>query len=379
MMHGVAETSFDLPALTRSLDRWLADHLAFFYPRSDDDETRLFHKLKAFDELCLYVLLSESLENGERLPEEVDSFVASVCADSRYIATAVSSPKQLLLYIFPLIYIARHLSNADVARQYAVSVLGSDLFWSTEKNPHRMLDALFGLWMLDPSNPRLNLVDTAWNLSNGVHPPHAGWNDVTDFYSFTHNLFFKERLGLNGRPLSRSTLIANQTDDLVGQCIDFGILRFLSESNLDVALELVLSQVLANLPGSMCGVFAMSHMVDSIQRSGYVAGPNLGKEEDRYSGDERVWFANYHTSLVSSMLLRIMASTNALTLRPGDLSSRLVGARVKDLLAIGSCLSHLASGELEHRKAHQAISEVIIDEQVRVELVAYLAQLPNFV
>jgi hypothetical protein len=79
------------------------------------------------------------------------------------------------------------------------------------------------------------------------------------------------------------------------------------------------------------------------------------------------------------MLLRIMVSTNALTLRPGDLSSRLVGARVKDLLAIGSCLSRLASGELEHRKVLQEISEVIIDEKVGVELVAYLAQLPNFV
>ena len=105
----------------------------------------------------------------------------------------------------------------------------------------------------------------------------------------------------------------------------------------------------------------------------------LGKEEDRYSGEERVWFANYHTSLVSSMLLRIMASTNALTLRPGDLSARLVGARIKDLLAIGNFLSRLASGEIEHRKAHQAITEVITDEKVGVELAAYLAQLPNFV
>lgn len=120
-----------LVSATRNLDGWIVHNLDHFSPFGSDQGDKLCYKLKAFDELCMYLSMGDERTRSS-IPQEIHDFVSSVCVNSRYLSTVVSSPRELLLYIYPIIYmVQKRLPSWREMKAYAISVISSDFYFST--------------------------------------------------------------------------------------------------------------------------------------------------------------------------------------------------------------------------------------------------------
>ncbi len=365
-----------LASATQCLDAWLVQNLDHFSPFGLEQGDKLCYKLKAFDELCMYSAIADE-RNGVPVPREVHDFVASVCVNPRYLSTIVSSPRELLLYIYPIIYMVRkQLASWREMRAYALSVISSDLYFSTERLPCRILDSLFCLWQLDPGNQKLSLFENAWSVGSGAHPPHAGWSTATEYYSYTHSIFFGTKLGLDsyGNGLSR-------TNEQGEEAVEFGILRFLSEQNIDLALELVLCQMLLKHKNAIGGsALCLSHLFADIDLHGYVAGPTpVGVE--LFSDPEKQWFCNYHTSLVAALVLRYARARYMPDLVQSLDELETSHTRLSTLSEVGSIFRRMASREVTCSEAQALLVDVRHDfgDELTLRIERYLRALPGFI
>jgi len=359
----------------RALHAWLRANVQHFDPTSDaahDGET--FHKLKAFDELCLFLMIDQRLGGTSRVPQALHDFVRQTCADPRFLASVVTSPKKLLLYVYPVLYMQRAgLSLGEPLAAFAESVLANDLYHSTERAPHRILDGLFCLWLLRPDHERLALYDAAWSVGNGTSLPHAAWSDLADYYAYTHNVFYATRLGIDGgRDLPPA--------DGAEETLEFGILRFLAESNLDIALELVICQLLTGArDASGAATIALLQLLSSIQRDGYAPGPSV-KGEEFYVGAAATWYRNYHTTIVAAILLRF--ANGPQRDRLAQLIDRDDAARVPygALLRAGRVLSELADAEIDRPRAERTLDDLrgMLPATFMRRLSGYLDRLPDW-
>jgi len=365
-----------LASATRSLDSWIVQNLDHFSPLGGEEGDKLCYKLKAFDELCMYLSIGDE-RTGVPFPREIHDFVGSVCVNPRYLSTVVSSPRELLLYIYPIIYMVRkQLPSWREMKAYAVSVVSSDLYFSTERVPCRILDALFCLWQLDPENEKLGLFENAWSVGSGAHPPHAAWSTLSEYYTYTHSVFFGTKLGLDSHGHSRSGA-SEQSEE----AIEFGILRFLSESNIDIALELVLCQILLKHGNTIGGsALCLSQVFADIDLHGYVVGPTP-EGVDLFSDSEKTWFCNYHTSLVAAIALRYAQ----LPYLPAFIHSlkrqETSHMKLSTLFDVGSILSRMASGEVKRSAAQDALVGLKHDSgpELAARIERYLGMLPEFI
>jgi hypothetical protein len=365
-----------LASATQSLDAWLVQNLDHFSPFGLEQGDKLCYKLKAFDELCMYSSIADE-RNGVPIPREIHDFVTSVCVNPRYLSTVVSSPRELLLYIYPIIYmVQKRLPSWREMSAYAVSVISTDLYFSTERLPCRILDSLFCLWQLDPGNEKLSLFENAWSLGSGAHPPHAGWSTATEYYSYTHSIFFGTKLGLDsdGHGLSRKN---EQGEDAV----EFGIFRFLSESNIDLALELVLCQMLLKHKNAIGGsALCLSHLFADINLHGYVVGPTpVGVE--LFCDLEKNWFCNYHTSLVAALVLRYARARYMSNLVQSLEELETSNMRLSTLSGVGSLFRRMAAGEVTCSGAQDTLVDARHDfgPELTLRIERYLRALPGFI
>ena len=365
-----------LASATQSLDGWIVRNLDRFSPLSGEDGDKLYYRLKAFDELSMYLSIADELTDVS-IPREIDDFVSSVCVNPRYLSTVVSSPRELLLYAYPIIYMVRkQLPSWREMKSYALSVLSSDLYFSTERVPCRVLDALFCLWQLDPENEKSDLFESAWSVGSGGHPPHAAWSTLSEYYAYTHSIFFGTKFGLDshGPGLDGGS---ERSED----AIEFGILRFLSESNIDIALELVLCQMLLRHDNAIGGTaLCLSQLLADISLDGYVVGPTP-EGVDLFDDSEKAWFCNYHSSLVAAIALRFAQGPCSPALRHSLRRQETSQVKLSALSDVGSLFSRMASGEVKRSGAQDAL--VDLQHEFGPELAArierYLGRLPEFI
>jgi hypothetical protein len=365
-----------LASATQSLDAWLVQNLDHFSPFGLDQGDKLCYKLKAFDELCMYSAIADE-RDGVPIPREVHDFVTSVCVNPRYLSTIVSSPRELLLYIYPIIYmVQKQLPSWREMRAYALSVISSDLYFSTERLPCRILDSLFCLWQLDPGNEKLSLFENAWSVGSGAHPPHAAWSTATEYYSYTHSIFFGTKLGLDSHGHG-----GNGKNEQGEDAIELGILRFLSEQNIDLALELVLCQMLLKHKNAIGGsALCLSHLFADIKLHGYVAGPTpVGVE--LFSNLEKNWFCNYHTSLVAALVLRYARARYMPNLVQSLKELETSNMKLSALCEVGSIFRRMASGEVTCSGAQAMLVDVQRDfgPELALRIERYLSALPGFI
>lgn len=362
-----------LASTTCALDRWIAQNLNFFSPLGGEQGDKLRYKLKAFDELCMYLSLSGG-RAGPPIPQEIHDFASSVCINPRYLSTVVSSPRELLLYIYPIIYmVERRLASWHEMKTYAISVISSDVYFSTERLPCRILDALFCLWQLDPGNERLSLFENAWAVGSGAHPPHAGWSSASEYYTYTHSIFFGTRLGVDSE--HRLEIENARSEDAV----EFGILRFLSEENIDLALELVLCQMLLKQKGAIGGsVLCLSRLFGDVNVHGHAVGPTPDGD-DLFSELEKPWFCNYHTSLVAAIVLRYAQGHLTDLVRSFE-EQNASHLKLSALLAVGSIFKRLASGEVRQSGVHDLLVDLgrEVSPEVAARVERYVGMLPEF-
>ena len=264
-------------------------------------------------------------------------FAKRVCSNKTYLSQVLSSPGEILLYVYPIIFMVEYnVPLWDELRDYAISVLTSSLYRSTERLPHRMLDALYCLWWLDKEKANPEDFQSIFEQSNGAFQPHAGWNDLKDYYSFTHNIFYFTKLDMDH---SRNNDICSAS---LKQCLDFGICRFVSEGNLDISLELIICQLVLGLELSDEALHAILRAIIEVESSGYVRGPDL-IDDNLYAGAEHTWFCNYHTSLVAAIMFRKLYCFGLDRLRTAMLRQNEASERIGSILQAGRLLSKMAN------------------------------------
>ena len=85
----------------------------------------------------------------------------------------------------------RRLPSWREMRAYAIAVISSDFFFSTERLPCRILDALFCLWQLDPGmRGSVFLLERMVGRERRASSP-AGWNTASEYHTYTHSIFFR--------------------------------------------------------------------------------------------------------------------------------------------------------------------------------------------
>ena len=375
-MNSTSALQDTLASATRSLDRWIAQNVEHFSPLGGEEGDKLCYKLKAFDELCMYLSIGDKRTSAP-FPREIRDFASSVCVNSRYLSTVVSSPRELLLYIYPIIYMVRNrLPSWREMRAYAISVISSDLFFSTERLPCRLLDALFCLWQLDPENERLSLFGNAWSVGSGAHPPHAGWSTASEYYTYTHSIFFGTKLGLDSHGYGLSGKNAQSED-----AVEFGILRFLSESNIDIALELVLCQMLLKHKDSIGGsTLCLSRLFADIDLHGYAVGPTPAGV-DLFSDSEKTWFCNYHTSLVAAIALRYARGGYLPDFIDSLQQRRASNMKLSTLFEVGSIFKRMACGEMTLSSAQGTLVDLqhAFGPELAERIQHYLHMLSEFI
>jgi hypothetical protein len=375
-MNDTAACEDTLASATRSLDAWIVQNLDHFSPFGGEQGDKLCYKLKAFDELCMYLSIGEERTRAT-IPREMHDFVSSVCANSRYLSTVVSSPRELLLYIYPIIYmVQKRLPSWREMRAYAISVFSSDFYFSTERLPCRILDALFCLWQLDPENERMRLFESAWSVGSGAHPPHAGWSTASEYYSYTHSIFFATKLGLDSQGPGLNGKSVPQSED----AIEFGILRFLSESNIDIALELVLCQMLLKHKNAIGGsALCLSRLFADIDLHGYAVGPTPAGVE-LFSESEKTWFSNYHTSLVAAIALRYAQGQHLPDFIHSLERQGTSHMKLSTLFEVGSIFKRMASGEMTRSSAQGTLVDLQHDfgPELAGRIERYLHMLSEF-
>jgi hypothetical protein len=117
---------------------------------------------------------------------------------------------------------------------------------------------------------------------------------VSESYAFTHNILFLKNFGVSdprfdscGPPIQRDK-------------VALMIARHFKEDNSDIILELVMVLgMLGKLNGKDCTMMT-KWLLDRNGDKDYISGPKFDPDKNlKYSGLDRDWVANYHTTLVA--------------------------------------------------------------------------------
>lgn len=348
---GIAAPFASLPAslllLQSRLLHWCVGSLEFFDPRTPVPDRREL-AYKSFAELCLAVYLLLRFGGPAAVPAPVAALIGQVCADPAFLGSAFAEPFGILAFVYPAL-VSRLLHQAsglagggtpgssasdDRLFRFVGNVLASPLLLSAERVPHRIADILFARWLFFERAADLRSLEHAWTISNGVSVPHAAVSSLEDFYALTHNCFYRTGFGLIR---NRTRALAQNAPDHH----DFAIWRFAAEANRDIAMELVITQLLLRQPATPGTVAVLAQVIGEGETSGFLAGP----PSDACGADPAgAWQRHYHTTLVGVILC-------TLALRPAARPYLASVARVpsssslRSLLAAGKILS-----DLQHRR-----------------------------
>ena len=295
-------TAFDEDLLQLCWD-WLESHLAFFDPRSREEQYEMAH-LKAFDELCLMASLKPSRQSRTYLNDSVVDFCLDVLGDRPIPDVFVRHLSEFQLLAIPA-KLQMKFSGKSSLRELILETRNQLPILSAERLPHRLLDIIYctesiGLetevfitrQALDQT--RIAAMQCS-NLSLGVCPIKS---TLADFYAFTHTIFFLTQFGSTNKSLgiSRSKLIR------LTHITELAMLRFLADGNQDIVAELLWSLIMLDAPKGAAFVVAGTIVAASIKINGYLAGPQL-IESLPVSENDRMTYLNYHSTLLACGLL----------------------------------------------------------------------------
>lgn len=316
-----------------SHEAWLCERLTHFLDlRSEPFAPRI----KALDELCLYAWLSRaqnasSAPLADRLATELKNVDLSHWLDAE--------PGHALAFVFPTVFLAEQGTVSPgfaSTKQRLVERLCDTSVWSVQRPIHRILDLLFSLELLTGRDFESEIACiTQFSM---IHfPPVPSSGTCSDFYAFTHCIFFASRFGR--RPLKASATIR--------RAIFSGVLRFLFERNADLICELILC--LYYLDGTQVEVElrdALFPLLLLFLDKGIVEAPALHHDvlAEFSDGPSREWYKNYHTVLVLCVLIRTRAAQPRYDC--SGVPHPLLDASIGDLAQMGH---ELQQGELSAR------------------------------
>jgi hypothetical protein len=286
---------------------WVTENVCRFDPRSPSEEDRGYSH-KAFAELCLAIYLIVQFEGLDAVPAPITELIRNVISDGNFIESGRANPFGVLAYVYPALLVDCLASGVGVQLKYYVtSVLSSTRLLSKERAPHRIADILFGRWLFTRLDSDRREIENVWWMSNGRYTPHAAINSLEDYYAYTHNVFYVSGFGLF-QPRQPGEALLQAVGS--GGDQELALWRFLAESNWDIAIEIVLTQMLLSqsaTPGTMA---VLVHIFECSDELGYIPGPPASRRSRlKHIGSH--WLRHYHTTLVGiifcTLAMRAMA------------------------------------------------------------------------
>lgn len=314
----VPDRASDLKQLT---DKWLNKHTHYFDLfnwRSIDEQ---LYRNKAFNEAGVYLLSGLNHGGGCKTPA-LERLLTRRVNDRRFMQLVLRNQKEFHYFVYPILY-TKYIDNLETDIKSAVKhILSRGEFWSSERLPYRYLELCYLSNVFDIKNDieEDNLIN--WTLLN--HQPNILLSDVSDAYSFTHDIMmcYNDKLYYN-EVTNSTTLGSPDSFDVINEIRGL-ILRFMAAGDTDITLELLLSGILTGQISREMVRLVFSWIIEKTQSLGYVPGPlsksmssievakkDFEKKKSYWNyeyhdeGDE-IWARNYHTNIVAGITARVL-------------------------------------------------------------------------
>jgi hypothetical protein len=284
---------------------------------------RLFRQ-KCLNELAFYL----NWRDLRQLPcsveaRDLSAFVVGNCS-SDYLEWACRRPEQSLLHAQTFAHMVRHgrwdTATADLLR----GLLSGRFSWHTELLACRQLDLLVACRQADVAAP----IDAAAAIaaSSMALPPCPLLSDDEAFYSFTHTVGHAYLLQTHAFAPSNAAIVA----------LEGGMCRAIATGDLDLALELLLCQIVSGASLESAALQVYAALTDGLQ-DGVLSETSRQSSALRDFLAERpqeTWAYCFHLMLLAALVLTALeACPRRDGLPPADDDGFV--------LAYGRCANHL--------------------------------------
>lgn len=291
-------TLLPVPAFVIDAMNWVEKNLSFFSP-SSEESLPTDHELQAWAELAVVALLWRRNRENISLPsmEKIGSFLTTLAVDSRLWHRAVRFPSEFL----PLCDLISATRGPDSDPQfhalqqiiYSGALDGSDRTLVSDLEVRLSID-----WAgLHSSFPSLEAIGRKC-----PKPPLPMFANNEACYSLTHLIIFATDFGK--RPPPSSGGLSDQ--NYLTRILSSHIVRCVSDGNLDLLIELLLSWHYLRLPRTpliqQAWRFFVSHQSPDGSFHRRVVRNDKALEITSAPAPDRTWFVErYHTTLLVLM------------------------------------------------------------------------------
>ena len=305
---------------------WLAAHAERSNPRQWHGGGELLFRRKCFNELALFLMWHERFPQYELAG--VRAIRAYICSQvgGDYLGMALRRPERLLMYNCALGY-AVHRGVFDTRQAARVrEVLAGPFAWSLDNTVFRQLDLVLACHFAG-ATPPLAAADL-FRVSALAAPPSPLYGTRDAFYAVTHAAFYAFLLQ---QPVLAPARLAVS--------VKGGLCRALAAHDLDLGLELLMTQLLQGLPLEAEGLLLLEAVLAPL-----LAGADVGNRQ--HSMDvaaflaeqpaEAGWAPRFHLMLVAALALLLAehAFASAAPAQPAAHAGAAARALGQSLLAL---------------------------------------------
>lgn len=329
------------------VDAWIERHLDFYDPLvwSIAEEREI--RRKAFGELSTYLCFKAWC--GFTAPANLDRFVIDTVNSTAYLGLVCRQPTGFLLFAPAMCYPAKTGRLNPAAYEAIREMAAEPAVKASERFPHRYLDYIFCSNAIFKKTPYDDtLLRSIYDLSILPHRLVAACISKDDAYALTHAVIYATNFGSDLRVFHERPALLPNVDD-----IDAVMCRYVSEQNMDVALELAASRMIVSDTNSPTLAMCVDRAIDLLTTRGYVPPPPQSSTEKsgKVTDEFRDWSERYHTTMVLGFTLAIglsqkrrfpgMPVNEKQLLRYGELLSAAFNADVyqTSVLAAELCVS----------------------------------------
>lgn len=347
--------------LVAANDSWLSANDTLFDPLGWTDTDAIEYRRKAFSELSLYTYIADCY--APAAPEELSTLVHERASDPAYVNLLRRDPSQLLRYAPALTSAHRTTGGDETLREAVVEAIRHPVITGTEWVENRQLDVARLAVLADTESPFSP--ESAVEQSALADEATLVTGSERDAYALTHVILFCTDFGTEQMPLLDLSEYDFQTS------IDGYIARFVAEGHTDLVAELAICGVVTGQITPAVLDWATEWLYQETTEVGHTPGPKstvaiptlsgsvpddsdpgeLEPEEMDLPGE---WVEDYHTSLVTGMLGRILGHRHDRVPEPE------VTVADETLLTVGAALDAFSDYKLQ--KGAEYVTQLADDE-----------------
>lgn len=320
--------------LLGQVETWLCATMQHIAPMmATSIKERLFRQ-KCLNELAFYL----NWRDLRQLPYSAEArrmsdFVVGNC-DGEYLEWACRRPQQSLLHTQTFAHVLRHDRQNAATTTLLLHLLSGRFSWHTELLACRQLDILVACREAGAAAP----IDarTVVAASSLALPPCPLLSDDEAFYSLTHTVGYTYLLNVDAFPPGAQTIAA----------LEGGLCRAIATADLDLALELLLCQIVSSAPLDGGARLVYAALADGL-RDGAVletSRPSASLRDFLAERADERWAAAFHLMLLAALVLAALEESPRRDdlLGDGDNSFALVYGRCAHLLQRHQIVAGLA-------------------------------------